>query len=291
MLQHVLSVLPGGGGINYFLQRYVTRNFPLSEKGFTERLKSTSSFHDWYTRYSTTPPAESTCFEFSSGVHLQNPIGLHLLGFKKIYTADVAEIARPLMVQNIITRYRSLPDCKIPGSLPVLSKHNLRKVLEGVFNIEYLAPVRITALDISEGSTDFINSRTTFEHIPAKDIPHLLDFCHKLLRKDGLAIFSIDYRDHWSFFDSGISVYHFLQFSENGWRKYNPQIHYQNRLHHIDYLNLFEQHGFDIVHDEKQYPEPGQEKLFDQIEIDPYFKDNYSPEELRIVRGIFILRK
>jgi SAM-dependent methyltransferase len=291
MLQHFLSVLPGGTNINYFLQRFVTRNFPLSENGFRERVKSTSSFYDWYIRYSTSLPSESICFEFSSGAHLQNPIGLRLLGFKKIYTADVADIARPFLVQDIIDRYRPLPDCKMPDPPPVLSKDNLRKVLEEVFNIVYLAPVRITALDIPGGSMDFINSRTTFEHIPAKDIPALLDFCHRLLRKDGLAIFSIDYRDHWSFFDSGISVYHFLQFSENSWRKYNPQIHYQNRLRHIDYMHLFKQHGFDIVYDETQYPEPEQEQLFNQLEIDPYFMNNYAPEQLRIVRGDFILRK
>ncbi len=291
LLQHALSIVPGGSSINYLLQRYVTHNFPLSLHGFSERVKSTKSFYDWYKKYSLVTPAESLCFEFSSGVHLQNPIGLSLLGFKYIVTADVARIARSYLIDDVITRYKSLADYTVPDPIPRLDNRNIQNILKTVFRIDYIAPIRIFDIALPSNSVDLINSRTTFEHIPREDIPAIIKHCYHLMKKAGVAIISIDYRDHWSFFDSKISIYNFLKYPEKIWKRYNPPIHHQNRLRHVDYLSLFQMQGFQIVEDLKQLPDAHENNQFSQIEIDHHFIQNYNESDLKVSRGIFVLKK
>jgi SAM-dependent methyltransferase len=291
LLQHLLSVIPGGSSVNYLMQQYITHNYPLSSQGFIERVKSTKSFYDWYKQYSTVAPAESICFEFSSGVHLQNPIGLSLLGFKKIITADVAKIARAVLIDDIINRYKTIVEYPVSDCIPHLSSSNIQKILKEIFRIDYIAPIEIFDVDLPSVSADFINSRTTFEHIPREALSAIVNRCYHFLKKDGVAIISIDYRDHWSFFDSKISVFNFLKYPENSWKRFNPPIHHQNRLRHVDYLRLFAIHGFQIVQDIRQLPNVDENNQYSQITIDPYFIQNYSQDELKVIRGIFILKK
>ena len=61
----------------------------------------------------------------------------------------------------------------------------------------------------------------------------------------------IDYLDHYSYFDKKISAYNYLQYSDATWALFNPALHYQNRLRHRDYLDLFYAAGFEVVEEER----------------------------------------
>lgn len=60
---------------------------------------------------------------------------------------------------------------------------------------------------------------------------------------------SIDYKDHYSYFDKDISAYNFLRYSDLKWLLFNPPSHHQNRLRHRDYLDLLVDGGFQILSD------------------------------------------
>ena len=50
----------------------------------------------------------------------------------------------------------------------------------------------------------------------------------------------VDYSDHFSHTDSGISAINFLQYSDTAWRLYaGNRYMYMNRLRHDDFVNLF----------------------------------------------------
>jgi hypothetical protein len=295
LAQHLFSVLPAGGHLNYLCQRYLTHTLPLSQRGFASRLQSTRRFYDLYVQYSAVSPTDSTCLDFSAGTHLQNPIGLSLLGLKKIITADVVRIARVALVRDVIRKYSRLAAATDSGfDLPEVSQidsRNLAATLVGSLRISYLAPFPIQCIPLDEGSVDFVVSRTTLEHVPEADIPAIAHHCLRLLADDGIAVFSIDYRDHWSFFDSTISVYNFLRYSTNTWRRLNPPLHYQSRLRHVDYRTYFRDAGFSILLDEELPPTDEERTQLAALPIDETIRHRYADAELAATRGLFVMRK
>ena len=99
-----------------------------------------------------------------------------------------------------------------------------------------------------------------------------------------------DYRDVYSYFDSGISVYNFLQFSTDEWRRYNPDLNYQNRLRHCDFRAIFTAAGFEILDDQPAYDRATAERVLGRMRLAEEFKQ-YSFEELAPVRGVLLVRK
>jgi hypothetical protein len=69
----------------------------------------------------------------------------------------------------------------------------------------------------------------------------------KLLTPEGLAIHAIDYSDHYARSHSGLSRFNFLTFSSADWGKYNPSLHYVNRLRHSEFVRLFNEAGYELV--------------------------------------------
>jgi hypothetical protein len=63
--------------------------------------------------------------------------------------------------------------------------------------------------------------------------------CHRLCHSGSVLSLKIDYSDHYANADLTISKYNFLRYSAAEWRKYNPSLHYQNRLRHCDYRKIF----------------------------------------------------
>jgi SAM-dependent methyltransferase len=252
-------------------------------------------FHDRYRRYSLLKPSDSTCLDFSTGTHLQNPIGLSLLGFKRIYTADIERIARVELIRDVIRKYRCHQgtlnrNYALAPDVGVTAK-NMTAELASCFRIWYLAPVAIQSIGLDEGSIDFVVSRSTLEHVPERAVADILRKCVRLLKVRGIAVLSIDYRDHWSFFDPDISVYNFLQYSPTEWRRLNPRIHYQNRLRHVDYRRMCLDAGFRLLEDEESLPPEHERARLDLLRIDERILEKYERDQLRSTRGLFVLQK
>jgi len=296
LLQHVFSILPKGEVLNYFFQRYVTRSLPLTVNGFLSRVDSTKMIMDHFRAFSTQPSGETTCLDFSSGMHLQNQLGLSLLGLKKIYTYDVQKLARPELVTSTIQFYRRFKD-RLPvdpsrmEDVPPLTSNNLAAILWTFFRIVYKAPANLRATGLEADSLDLIVSRNTLEHIPEQDIRRIIPECRRLLKKGGVAIFSIDYRDHWSFFDPRLTIYHFLKYGDAAWKLLNPRIHYQNRLRHIDYGNILRDSGLTILKQEAAGPDQVEQQAFRNTRLAPRYRTAYAEDELWTKRGVFVLRK
>ena len=97
------------------------------------------------------------------------------------------------------------------------------------------------------------------EHIPKISINKILKEQYRILKKGGIISAKIDYSDHYAHTDKSISQLKFLKYTGRQWRKYNHKNHYQNRLRHYEYLDIFKKIGFklieeDIVYGEKNIP-------------------------------------
>ena len=94
------------------------------------------------------------------------------------------------------------------------------------------------------------------EHVPIDDIGAILTECRRILSDDGILRIRIDYQDHYWYFDASISPYNFLQYGERSWRRFNPSLHYQNRLRHDGFRDLVVRAGWEILEDDHHLPTP-----------------------------------
>ena len=137
---------------------------------------------------------------------------------------------------------------------------------------------------------DFIYSQDVFEHVAPSLLPAILKEYRRILKDDGIISFSINYGDHYCSIDKNISPYNFLQYSDKQWKKYNPRLHYVNRLRHADFLQLFKQSGFDIIKETRFCPK-NWESLIKHFPFAKHFSDNYTLEELSVTSARIILKK
>jgi hypothetical protein len=95
---------------------------------------------------------------------------------------------------------------------------------------------------------------------------------------------------YYSYFDKGISSYNFLQYSDKSWRFFSPMLHYQNRLRHIDYLNLFREMGFEILEERLKKGTEADLKAIEQLPLAKRFR-KYSLCELAVHNAFIVVRK
>jgi SAM-dependent methyltransferase len=112
---------------------------------------------------------------------------------------------------------------------------------------EYRFPPELSELD--PYSIDLVYSRSVLEHLPEPILKHSLAEWKRILKPGGHCIHFIDNSDHFEHRDKALSRLNFLTLSDFAWKVacLNPQ-NYQNRLRHSDYLRLFHDAGYDLIH-------------------------------------------
>ncbi|WP_421121817.1 class I SAM-dependent methyltransferase [Aquihabitans daechungensis] len=140
-----------------------------------------------------------------------------------------------------------------------------------------------------DGSIDCITSTNTLEHIPPADITAIYRELRRIIAPDGVISFQIDYQDHYSYFDPSIGVYHFLTYDEASWRRYNPSLHFQNRLRHHDHVALIESAGFEIVAAEVEGGSDDDLAALADLDLAPPYRD-LDPGSLAIRTSRLTLR-
>lgn len=296
-LQNLFSVLPKGENINYFFQKHVTKSLPISDEDFVNKLKTVKLHFDNYVKYSDRNDLKgSRYYEFGSGYDLVIPIGIRALGFEQLTCIDIRELVFPELINNTIIRFNEMAgkisdEFSLFEHIPNVYGSNYKNVLSENFNINYKAPIDARDTGIESNSIDFILSNATLEHIPEVHIGDILKECFRILKPGGIMSNAIDYRDHWSFFDSSISVYNFLQFPENEWKKLNPSLMYQNRMRHKDHIRKIQNAGFDIISEKKDLSNDSEIEILKTIKLNDHFRKNYTFEEVAVKSSMIILRK
>lgn len=225
----------------YFLQKNVTKRSHIE---ILEAIESWKKHSSSLVKYDL----RGTVFEFGAGKSLAQ--NLYLSGFvdKQIVVdlnpmvdLKLAEIARDLLSQQ--------------GQLKSNETISSLEVLARAYGIEYRAPYDASSTDFGDDSIDACVSTNTLEHVPKESIIKIFTELHRILKPDGIVSAGIDYSDHYAHTDASISPLNYLKYSEAEWAKYNHRCHYQNRLRHYDYLNIFEQCGFTVLEQEVDFTE------------------------------------
>jgi len=224
--------------MKYFIQRRIVRSLPAPVGSITKRAAHAARFAQTFRDLGPLPLEQSRWFELGAGYDLVVPLALRKEGVSSQVVMDVRPLARRELVDHAARQL----------GLPTLAAvEPLAAALLQTYGVEYRAPADGRRMDLPSGSVDCITSTNTFEHIPLIVIHEIVAECRRLLRPSGLMVHAIDYKDHYSYSDTRLTPYNFLRFDEREWQRFNPPLHYQNRLRHGDYLRLFEEAGFEIA--------------------------------------------
>ena len=178
-------------------------------------------------------------FEFGAGNHLAQNLYLS----ERVEKQHVCDLNYMLDLELVTTAVDALHSKGLLAhAFPVRSADDLLR-----YGIRYSAPADAADTGLSSGSIDACISTNTLEHIPLSSLKEIFTEVFRLLRSGGICSVKIDYSDHYSHTDPKISKLNFLKYSDEEWEAYNHTMHYQNRLRHGDYVNLFSSLGFQIL--------------------------------------------
>ena len=224
----------------YAAQKYLTQR---SKRSFSEQIRRWRQHEAVIEQVGGSP----VIFEFGAGKDLAQNLYLsscvekqYLVDLNFMLDLDLCEFARQELTAQTMLEDR--------GKLS--SVNDLLK-----YGIIYEAPADAAKTVLSDGSVDVCISTATLEHIPEETISKILTELYRIIKVGGMVSAVIDYSDHYSHTDSSISQLNFLRYSDERWSRYNHKCHYQNRLRHDRYIQLFNEHGFDLIKEELDYPD------------------------------------
>ncbi len=294
-VQSLLSRVPGGEQVNYLLSRYVTGHMPASEATFRRDVAFATQYLEAFRKHGGRSLEEGRFYEFGGGWDLIVALTFYSMGVNRQVVVDLRRLLRPSLVAMTAARLNRLAQ-ESNGIRPLSALAEPQKMqplidtLKEKYGIEYVAPFDARESGWEPASVDYITASKVLCHIPEPELRLIMLECRRLLRDDGLAAFVIDYRDQYSYSDSTIGPYNYLQFSDEEWTRFNPPLHYQNRMRHSDYLRVFEQTGFEPIIATTACPDDAIAKSFDSIKPAGRFA-SYDAQDLKIARGEFVLRK
>jgi hypothetical protein len=294
-LMDFFSACPGGDCLHYWTQRNVTKSLPRSEQEFDKKFGHAKRHVEALERHTRKAVSNSQFYEFGAGWDLAVPFCLYALGVKSQILVDIFELAHVELLNDALERIERLEE-KTGGAawhgrlVPEKESDSWVLLLEQAYGIRYVAPCDARGTGLRSESVDCITSTDTLEHIPEEDIRLILRECRRIVRKDGILSFVIDYQDHYSYCDPRITAYNFLRYSRKTWKWFNPAFHFQNRLRHRDYIRLAKEQGFEVVEEECEGVLPKDLADLEQINVAPPFNEGYLLEELAVRRGHLVLR-
>jgi predicted SAM-dependent methyltransferase len=279
--------LPFSDQIYYLMQRYITHSIPRNSSSVQEVIAIEQRHLAAYTR-ETGKILPAQTFEFGAGWDLCAAVVRSLLGVPSQNLVDLNRLASAWQINHI---------GKLADEIMQLDNESKKRLfisnLEGDLlnnmGIKYLAPSDARDTIFIDNSIDLIVSTNTLEHIPKIIIVDILKECQRILSYDGIMSFIIDYSDHYSHSDDSIGPYNYIKYNMVEWHKHNHDHHFQNRLRHNDYEQLFGDAGFEIITNES-YSEESDSSIFTEMRISNEF-DEYSYNQLLPTSGWFVLRR
>jgi len=252
-VQKTISFLPGSHKINYLFQKYVTKGVYLTQDYFEDRLTHATSHAKSFIEMQGNINGITT-MELGTGWYPVVPITMFLCGAKEIITVDIDRLLTKERLQTTLRMFTQHNDASSLKSLPLsparwqalekLTDESDAMTLDEMLkrlNLRYLV-TDARQLPLDSDSIDMVHSNNTFEHVYASVLSDILKEMKRVVKKNhqGVMSHAIDLSDHFAHFDTSITVYNFLKFSDAQWKWIDNSIQPMNRLRQSDYLKIYE---------------------------------------------------
>jgi SAM-dependent methyltransferase len=291
-VQRACAALPiGAEPVYYGLQAAAGRLRKPAPPWERDMLRAAPSMAMWL-RKAGVPLEGCRVMEVGTGRWIDLPLGLYLCGAGPIDTFDLHRYLKSSLVEQSVAALLANPDKVEALFSPAVDRSALSRRLQAIADargaheimrragVRYHAPADASATGLTAGSIDAHVSYTVFEHIPAGALREILLEARRLLAPGGVLLHHVDPSDHCAHDDPGISPVNFLQFSEQEWRRYaGNRFAYHNRLRAVEYREIFEDCGFEILRWEEHVDRRSIDLLKSGFPLDARFR-NMSPEAL-----------
>lgn len=297
IVQKGISYLPAPAKINYFFQKHVTGGVILNDEHFGLKMGHALDHHA-YMKKALGSREDITILELGTGWYPVIPMLFFLSSSCRVISADIQQWMTRKTQQDTILKFKEWKDSgKLKGFEEAILPERWDRLMhvlqapedysqEDINRLIGLTPLITDArkLPLKKQSVDFICSNNTFEHIPLEVLTGILQEFKRVQDPDGLMSHFIDMSDHFAHFDPAITIYNFLKYSKKKWGLVDNSIQPQNRLRFRDFLELYQELGLPVKHQEIR---EGSLQDLEKVKVHPEFS-GYSPEELAISHAYII---
>lgn len=297
IVQKIISWLPASQKINFLFQKYVTKGVRLDDTYFGDKLGHAIDHLEYFQKHRNGDSFE--VLELGSGWYPVVPISLFLAGADNMTSMDIsplmnAESIKLTIGQFIERRKAGKLGALIPYileerwvDLEQIHSQNLGKEeLLQALGLELLVKdARQTGFDNHQ--FDLICSNNTFEHIYPEILQDILKEFQRVLKPKGMMSHFIDMSDHFAHMDGSITIYNFLKYSKEQWKRIDNTVQPQNRWRLKDYLDLYTDLGISVI-DQKIRPGSSEEVKALKLHSD---YQAYTPEEIAVSHAHLVSTK
>ena len=290
-IQKTIDLFPFRNYINYFLQKNITKKLPVPKWMFEEMVKEANHHFSKLVEYQQCFKnlSEVKHYEFGSGWDMIVPLTYYRFGITSQHLIDLHYLLKIDLIENTLIRLNQVDDSQLDYSF-LQKLEGINSVDLNAFGIHYNAPQDARNTLYETNFFHFASSTNVLEHVPKSDILAILNETYRILKPGGIFTFRIDYSDHYSYFDSSISIYNFLQFSDDEWRKFDHSLQPQTRIRHSEMLNFIFQTKFELVNEKIHQPSEFEIGQFEKIKLASQF-NSFEQQDLLVGWAYITLRK
>jgi hypothetical protein len=275
LVQRGIGALPNPHYWNELFQDRVTHSLDLTKERFEASLRNCRNHMEQLQRCGSTATNGSfSAFELGTGWFPTVPIGLFLCGAREVWTWDIAPLLRRDRLKHTIRRFLELEQGQgLGGHFHALPERltRLREVMalcespEGLEPAELLERLGIyyrignaSRSGLPPQSVDLIVSDVVFEYLSPEELFEILKEFRRIAAPGAVMSHTISLDDQYAAYDSAITQFNFLRFSDWAWRWLNNPIIPLNRLRISDYRRAFSESGFQVVDETSQRGDPAE---------------------------------
>jgi hypothetical protein len=299
-IQRGISLLPARNYWNEWFQEHVSRSVECTESRFESQLKKSRAHLEFYRKH--TPGSRSvprTVFELGTGWHAVVPVAMFLAGVDEIWTWDIARLIKRHRFQQALNHFLSrIRNNRLSELFPPARPERVAQLAAaaaGGWSDPYtlLRQLNVRAVvgdarrtGLPGGTIDLIASTVVLEYIPREVLGGLLSEFRRIASRQGVMSHEVDLTDEYAYFDSSITPFNFLKFSERAWRLINNPFIPLNRLRVSDFRDCFSEAGFALV---EEVATRGDAEALARIRLAPRFA-RYDPIDLQVIKSWFVAR-
>ena len=282
MVQRVLSSLPGGHRINYWMQ--------LASKSHSQaiidaRIPNLLEFHEKI--QAVRPFSEMRILEISAGWNAINALIFSLLGAKEVIATDyVRHVRLREMIKVLkaarkeasrIAAIRNSPADTVYQEIDRLLETHAEDQLFSAARIKYLAPADATRLGLPDGELDMVYSFGVLAHFPEEQLEPLAKETRRVLKPHGLVAHSMGLQDPYTRYRGG-EMTNFLRYSDRTWKFISSGMLYNNRWRASQHTQLYTKLGAKIILADRKF-RPEDLPRVKEMQLAKRF-EGLSPEDL-----------
>lgn len=270
LVQGMISPLPQRDRVNRLLQRHLTGRAGVSEALFETKVAQCRRHLDGYRATHGPTAMPQAALELGTGRSPIVPIGLALAGVPSVVTVDIRRLLEPDDTHTALELYAQ--QLRSGGLQSLLTRVDPKRV-ETLLG-EALAPTSrdpfarlqqlgitvltgaLPTLRLSARSVNLFVSNNTLEHIAPDALQELMIEMRRLAAAGAVMSHFIDMSDHYAHFDTRISQFNYMRYSDRTWLVANNRLQYQNRLRASDYRRFIQAAGFVVASEDQERGSP-----------------------------------